>query len=191
MQELLVQLLKALSDYKAAAPFLFIIIRSLAIIIPPIPGIVFDLAGILIFGWFWGFIYAEIGTMLGAMAAFFIARRFREPVIKRICFLKKAVDWEKKFSENKKFWVLVAFRLPTNTAFDYISYAAGLTTIKPIVFFFSTLLGNIPSTFLVYYFGGLSFQKGIYYSIAFLATLLIFWLIFWKTKLLKKIYKKF
>ena len=150
MQEILVSLFL---NYPIFAPVIFIIIRPLAIIIPPIPGILIDLPGIVTFGWFWGFIYAEAGIMLGAMIAFLIARRFKEPVVKRIVSLQKIEEWENKLSEKQKFWTLVAIRLPTNALFDYISYAAGFTRISSIKFFFSTLLGNIPSVFLVFYFG--------------------------------------
>lgn len=191
MQEFLAPdvLVQVLSEYKVIAPILFILLRSLSVIIPPIPGIIFDLPGILVFGWVGGLIYAEIGVMLGAMIAFFIARTFREPAIRRIKFLRKVAEWEKAVSEEKKFWALTVLRLPTNITFDYISYAAGLTAIKPRVFFFSTLLGNIPAMFVVYYFGGLSFQNGLYYSLAFLAALIIFGFILIKSKTLRRIYK--
>ena len=155
------------------SPILFIIIRSLAIVFPPIPGISIDIPGILVFGWLLAFIYAEIGIMLGAMIAFWIARKFREPLVKKFIPLQKLHRWENKLSENQKFWALVAIRLPTNPLFDYISYAAGLTRISPVKFFFSTLIGNIPSVFLVFYFGGFFFGQGIYYGIAFVTALII------------------
>lgn len=184
MEEFLAQIVV---DYPLIAPILFMIIRSSSVIIPPIPGIVFDLPAIVIFGWVRGFIYAEMGIMLGAMLAFWVARRFREPLVKRLTSLKKVHEWETRASENKKFWTLVAIRLPTNPLFDYISYAAGLTKISPTKFFFSSLLGNIPSMFLVFYFGGASFQKGIYWTITFLVALFILWLIFGRKNFVKRI----
>lgn len=170
MQEALIQFFLA---HSILAPIIFIFLRSTAIIIPPIPGLVFDLVGIAVFGPVLGFIYAEIGIMLGAMIAFGIARKFREPVVKHFVSLQKLNQWEKTLSENKKFWMLVAIRLPTNAFFDYISYAAGLTKISASKFFLSTLISNIPMMALVYYFGGLSFQKGLYYILAFVVAVLI------------------
>lgn len=137
MQETLIQFFK---NYPIITPIIFILLRSMAVIIPPIPGLVFDLAGIAVFGPVVGFIYAETGVVLGAMVAFYIARRFREPVVKRFVSLQKVNKWEQTVSEHKKFWTFVAIRLPTNAFFDYISYGAGLTKIKPFTFFFSTLL---------------------------------------------------
>jgi len=186
MQEFLISLL---SEYKILAPFIFIIVRSTSVIIPPIPGIVFDFIGIIVFGKILGFIYAEIGVMLGAMVAFWIARRFREPVVKRIAFLQKVQEWENTVSEKKKFWSLVAIRLPTSPIFDYVSYAAGLTKISTSKFFFSSLLGNAPIMFLIYYFGGVSFQKGIYYTVAFLVALFVLLIIFGRKTFIKRFIK--
>lgn len=177
MQGFLIQLF---IGHPLIAPILFIIIRALAIIFPPILGISIDLPGIFIFGWLKGFIYAEIGIMLGAMIAFWIARKFRKPLMKKFISFDKLHTWENKLSENQKFWTLVALRLPTNPLFDYISYAAGLTQINTIKFFFSTLIGNIPSVFLVFYFGGITFNQGIYYGITFIIALFILGLIFKK-----------
>ena len=186
MQEFLISFL---SEYKILAPFIFIIIRSISIIIPPIPGIVFDFIGIIAFGRILGFIYAEIGIMLGAMIAFWIARKFREPVIRRITLLRKVHEWEDTVSEKKKFWTLVTIRLPTSPIFDYVSYAAGLTKIRTSKFFLSTLIGSIPLMVLIYYFGGVSFQKGPYYATVFVIALFTLWIIFGRKSFIKRLIK--
>lgn len=175
MQEFILQFL---SDYTLIAPVLFILIRALAIIIPPIPGIAIDIPGLIAFGWILGFIYAEIGIMLGAMVAFWIARRFKEPLLKRFVSLQKLHEWEDKLSENQKLWTLVAIRLPTIPLFDYISYAAGLTRISSVKFFLSSFIGNLPYVFSVFYFGGLVINRGIFYIGVFIVALLILWLVF-------------
>ena len=184
MQELLVQLF---SGHAILAPVIFIIARSLAIIIPPIPGIAIDLPGILVFGWLVGFIYAEIGIMLGAMVAFWIARKFKEPLLKKFITLQKIRKLEDKISDNQEFWALTATRLLTNPLFDYISYAAGLTRISTTKFFFSTLIGNIPTLLFIYYFGGFALDRGVYYIVAFVALLVALWIIL-KNVGLKKIF---
>ncbi len=56
-----------LNQYPILAPAIFIVIRASAIILPPIPGIIIDLIGIVVFPWFLGFMYGEIGVVLGAM----------------------------------------------------------------------------------------------------------------------------
>ncbi|MFA6135773.1 MAG: VTT domain-containing protein [Candidatus Paceibacterota bacterium] len=158
---------------------LFIIVRAIAIIIPPIPGVIVDLPGAISFGWLLGLIYGEIGIMLGATVSFFIAKRFREPLVKRFVSLQKIHAWEDKLSENDKFWGLFSIRLFANPIFfDVISYAAGLTKIKFSKFFIATFISNVPYMFLIYYFGEASFNMGIYYFISFILALFIIWAIF-------------
>lgn len=168
------------------APFIFIVLRALAIIIPPIPGVVMDLVAIPTFGWVWGFIYAETGMLLGAVVSFWIARLFREPVVRRITSLKAVHEWESRVSESRKFWTFVLVRLPTSAIFDYISYAAGLTNMSFPKFFFASLIGGVPSLFSLYFFGGFFLQQGIYYYlILFLGIGAAFGLIFGKERLTK------
>jgi len=159
------------------AAVVFIVLRALAIVISPIPGIALDAPSIAAFGWQRAFIYAETGIMLGAMTAFSLARRFRAPLIKRFVPLQRIQEWESTLSDKEEFWAWVALRLPTNPAFDYISYAAGLTQCSPTKFFFSTLLGNLPSMFLFFYLGGIAFEQGAFLGLTLLSAVAIIALI--------------
>ncbi len=161
-------------------PFVFIILRALSGIIPPIPGFIFDSLGIILFGSIFGFIYGEIGVMMGAVASFFITRKFRDYFLTKKRFLEKIHNWEAKMPENKKFWALVLMRLPTTVVFDYLNYAVGFTNISFSKFFFSTLLGSLPPMILFYFFGDWALGQGIYYFTAFMAAIIILWLIFRK-----------
>ncbi|RJQ28574.1 TVP38/TMEM64 family protein [Candidatus Parcubacteria bacterium] len=162
-----------LAQYPGVSPVVFMLARSLGVLIPPIPGVFIDLLGIATFGWFIGFLYGEAGIMLGAMLAFLIARKLREPIARKIPLLERVHEWEGKVSEKTKFWTLVALRLPSNPAFDYVSYAAGFTKIGFWKFFWATLVGNIPTMLFVYYFGSRSLEMGFYYFLGFLGVLAI------------------
>ena len=170
MQEGLRQLL---DSYPLLAPAVFIVVRSLAIIIPPITGAFIDLAGIAAFGPLTAFFLGEAGLMLGAVVAFLIARRFREPAVRRFTALEGVTRWEESISEARKFWTLVLIRLPTNAFFDYVSYAAGLTKIGFWKFFFSTLIGHLPGTIIFFLVGGVFYQSGVYYFVVFVVSLVV------------------
>ena len=184
------QITEVLQAYPVAAPLLFIIIRSLAIIIPPVQGIVLDLAGIFIFGWLLGLVYAEVGVMFGVAVAFWVARKFREPLLKRFVSLQKLHNWEAQYSEKQQFWTLVVIRFFTSPFFDYITYAAGLTKIRPTVFFWSTFVGTLPLMFAIYYFGGIFLEKNIYYIAVFIFFVLILGYIFKRWSERKYLQKK-
>ncbi len=177
MQELIQQLL---TQNHLLAPLLFILIRAIVIVIPFPPGFIIDLAGLSIFPWFLAFIYAEVGIMLGASLAFFIARWLRDPIVKYFAPLKKVHEFEKSISHKKKFLTLLTIRLFTNPLFDIINFAAGLTRIKFSTFFLASLFGNIPTMFLFYYLGGLAFQNGVYYAVSFILLITILYLLFRK-----------
>ncbi len=169
-----------LSQYPVIAPLLFILMRGSAIILPPIPGLVVDLIGVAIFPWFLGLVYGEIGVLLGSMVAFWIARKFREPLVRKFVSLDKITAWEKKLSSDQEFWFLVGLRLFFNPLFDYVSYAAGLTQVNASRYLLATTIGTLPTMFAVYYFGGLSLSKGVYFGGGFIALIIIISIIYKK-----------
>ncbi len=161
-----------LSAHPLLAPALFVLVRSLGVLIPPVPGLVLDMAGIAVFGWFRGFVYATVGILLGSMAAFLIARRFRGFALRTIPFLKKAATLEEKLTVKTRFATLLAFRFLFNPLFDYASYAAGLSTVRLSHFIIATLIGVAPPIFVIYYMGHASLISGNAYLISFIALLI-------------------
>lgn len=144
-----------LINYPIAAPIIFIIVRILPVVIPPIPGLLIDVIGIAVFGWFYGFILAVISITIASMISFFIGRKFREPLIGKFISIKKIHEWEDKLSEKEKFWALVSIRFVSSPFFDIINYVAGLTKIKASHYLLSSVIVSIPLCFMIYYFGGI------------------------------------
>lgn len=169
---MLENLISLIQQYSVVSPILFILARGLAIVIPPIPGIIIDISGLAVFGWLKGFIYAEIGVMLGSMVAFYITRIFRERIAKKFLSIQKLHKWEDELSRGQKFWTLVVMRFFGNPFFDYVSYAAGLTKIKATTYFIATLVGTLPILFITYYFGGMAFNAGLTAGISFIAIII-------------------
>ena len=140
------------------APFMIILFRMIAMIIPPIPGGILSFALIPVIGWFWSYVYAVIGMTLGASIAFFIARRFREPVVAKFVPFQQLESWEKKLSHKTEFFTFLLIRLTTGPIMDFISYIAGLTKISFKKFLLATVIAELPSAF-VYYLGGEVYKK--------------------------------
>ena len=182
MEALLASILAA---HPILAPVLFIFLRAVPVVIAPLPGVAFDFVGVAVFGWKFGLVLALIGGHLGATIAFFIARYFREPAVKYFVPLQKLHEFEGRYSERQKFWVLVAVRFITSPFFDYVSYAAGLTKMSYGTFIASTFLGVFPFSFVIYYFGGMIFNNGLLYTVFFFLGIGILSVLFSKL-LLKK-----
>lgn len=155
--------------YPVLAPAIFVVMRAIPVVIPPIPGVVFDLVGVAMFGWKFGLLLALIGAHIGAAGSFFIACYFREPVVRRFVPLQKLHELEARYSEKQKFWGLVGIRFITSPFFDYASYAAGLTRMSFTTFILSTFISILPYAFAIYFLGDLALYQGPLFALMFFA----------------------
>lgn len=133
-------------------PLLLIIWRIIGIIVPAIPAGVVSFAAVPVFGWLKTYIYTVVGILIGTSISFWLARRFREPLVSRFVPLKKLHQLEGELSERKRFMAIVGLRLFTVPVMDFSSYAAGLTRISFPKFFLATFLASLPDI-AIFYFG--------------------------------------
>ena len=146
------QVILAIKTHPYLGPLLLILWRIIGIIFPAIPAGVVSFAVVPIFGWLRTYLYTVTGIMIGTSISFFLARKFREPLVKRFIPIKKIHKLEDRLSERQKFLGLVAIRLFTVPVMDFSSYAAGLTRISFPKFFLATLIASIPDIG-IFYFG--------------------------------------
>ncbi len=133
-------------------PVILILWRILGILVPAIPAGIVSFAAVPIFGWLATYIYTLTGILMGTSISFWLARRFREPLVGKFVPLKKLHQLEGELSERKRFMAIVALRLFTVPVMDFSSYAAGLTRISFPKFFLATLLASLPDI-AIFYFG--------------------------------------
>ena len=147
------------------APLVIIVFRFLGVVLAPLPGAPIAFASIAVLPWYEAFIWNFIGIESGAIVAFLIARKFREPVVAHFVPLEKIHKWQDKISHKKQFWSFTGFRVMTLLAFDFVSYAAGLTELPFRTFLMATFLIDIPVNFIFFYLGGFAIK----YSLLFFA----------------------
>lgn len=127
----------ALTDLVARAgpwgPPLLIGLMTLAIVASPIPS-------------------APIALVAGAMIAFAIARVLGAEAMRRR--FGDRVTQGLAGSQWALMGTVFVSRLLPFVSFDLISYAAGLTVLRPWRFFVATLAGVLPASFLLTHFGG-------------------------------------
>jgi uncharacterized membrane protein YdjX (TVP38/TMEM64 family) len=133
-------------------PLAVIGLMTLAVVISPIPSAPIALASGLAYGHFWGTIYIVIGAEAGAIIAFFIARSLGYEAMRKRFGDRLSVGL--LGSQNAMMWLVAILRLIPFVSFDIVSYAAGLTPLKPWRFALATLVGEIPVSFALAYFGG-------------------------------------
>lgn len=127
-------------------PLAIIGLSVLQVLVAPIPGypIVF-VSGILFGGW-WGAIYANAGLMLSGVLAAALARRYGRPLAER--FVERAeLGRIEPLLENDStwFWFFVLL-LPTG---DLPCFAAGLSRISMGRFFLALFAARFPFTFVL------------------------------------------
>ncbi|MDQ3656865.1 MAG: TVP38/TMEM64 family protein [Chloroflexota bacterium] len=125
------------------APLVFIILMMTAIVVSPVPSVPLDIAAGLAFGFVWGTIYVLIGAELGAIIAFLIARKLGRPRLARR-LPEAAMTRIDALTVRSGVRALLLMRLLPVFNFDWVSYAAGLTSISLSAFALATLIGMIP-----------------------------------------------
>jgi uncharacterized membrane protein YdjX (TVP38/TMEM64 family) len=174
------------TNHPVLAPLLIICWRAIGIIIPPIPGGIVSIALIPVFGWFWSFIYASIGVLIGCSVAFFLARIYGPALVGRFVPLKKIEKWEKQISETSKFWAFLAIRFTTGPILDFVSYMVGLTKISFKTFFLATAVSLLPDA-LYYYLGEAFFRRSSKYLLVAVLVLVVIYYFASKFKVMKRL----
>src|SRR3989344_581439 len=151
-----------IEQYPYAAPLIVIVFRFIGVVLAPLPGAPIAFASMAILPWPQALLYNFIGVELGAITAFFLARKFREPVVARFASLGKIHEWQEKVSRRKQLWAFTGLRPVSLVAFDFVSYAAGLTKLSFWTFLAATLIIDIPANFMFFYFGGLAVSFSVF-----------------------------
>jgi len=129
-------------------PIGLIAVQTLQVFLLPIPGF-FGLLGGFLYGFWAGLLFTQIGTVLGSMIAFFLARWFGRPLVARMVKPDQLARVDAMIRNRGPFFFLLYFWAPYLPK-DAMCYVAGLTPISPFRFllacFFGRLLGSVGAT---------------------------------------------
>ncbi len=145
---------EGLQDTGAIAPVVFVGVVILAILVAPIPSIPLDIAAGLTFGWWWGSVLTLLGDIIGALIAFQFARYLGRRWLLRRLGPKPTVYIERLQSGLTPRMLLVTRLLPV-FSFEWVSYAAGLTTMRSSTFVAVTTVGSAGPVMLLVAVGDL------------------------------------
>jgi len=147
-----------LSQFGLWAPIIFILFQLIQVVIPIIPGGISLLAGVLLFGPVYGFIYNYIGIVMGSVIAFLLAKYYGTSLMEKL-FGKKRMLKYMNWTENAKFSKLFAFAIVMPIApDDFLCYLAGTTKMR-FKYFLTTIILAKPLSIAAYSFG-LNFIMG-------------------------------
>ncbi|WP_295582617.1 TVP38/TMEM64 family protein [uncultured Oscillibacter sp.] len=115
----------------AAGALLFTVFQAVQVVIPILPGGLGCLAGVLLFGPVWGFVYNYVGICAGSLMAFAVARSCGKPLLP-LLFSQKTIDRYSRWAEEKgrfsRLFALAIF-LPVAPD-DFLCYLAGTTEMS-------------------------------------------------------------
>ena len=128
-------------------PVAFIGIMALSVLFAPIPNVPIFIAAGLAWGTALGTVYSMAGMMLGSSMAFYISRYFGRRYVDRLIGRKAAKRLDSMVEAMGGRMVFWARILPV-VNFDWISFLAGLTSIRFWPFFLYSMLGMLIPTVL-------------------------------------------
>lgn len=144
------EVLHLAKTHSILGPLIIISWRVLAIVIPPIPGGMFSLALIPVYGWLQSYLFALTGVLVGSSIAFWLGRIYREPLVRRFVPLQHLHNYESRLSERTEFLAFLAIRFTTSAILDFMSYVAGLSKISYPKFIIATAISTLPDALFYY-----------------------------------------
>ena len=135
---------ESIADAGVWAPIIYLVLKIITWVIAPlrIPGL--TVAGGLFFGIWQGAALTIVGETLAGSANFLIARVLGQSVVTRVAG-RKALGQVEALSRRVGGWRGVLFARLTLPGYDYVSYAAGLSSLSFKEYFLVTVVAGIPS----------------------------------------------
>lgn len=137
-----------IASFGSKAPFAFIGLQFLQVMVAPIPGEFSGFIGGYLLGTLAGFWYSTIGLTLGSWAAFMISRWFGLPLVRRFVG-KEIMDKFGYLMEHQGALFSFMFFLIPGLPKDFFRYLLGLSPMHVLTFVVVSTVGRIPGTLLL------------------------------------------
>ncbi len=121
-------------------------------IVPVLPLSVFIALNVLTFGSLVAFIISWLGTIIGCICAFYLARSFSHYINKKFKHNKKIKQFRKFIDKISFSNLVILFAIPFTPAFP-INIAAGMSSMKPKMFITAVIIGKLPMVYFWVFIG--------------------------------------
>jgi len=156
-----------ISRFGVLAPFVFIIVQFLQVILAPIPGEATGFIGGYLFGTLKGFVLSSIALALGSWVNFLIGRFLGRRYVRKLIPRDKLKRFDTFIKRQGVLVLSVLFIFPGFPK-DYLCLFLGLTALPLKVFVLISAFGRMPGTFMLS-LQGASLYEGNYLTFAVLA----------------------
>jgi len=165
----------------AGAPFVFMLVQVLQVIIAPVPGEISGFVGGYLFGAGHGFLYSSIALTLGSAANFWLGRLIGYRLIRK-WIPGEQLERMDVFLKRQGILFVLAFFIFPGFPKDYLSLFLGGTAMPFKVFIVLAGIGRMPGTLLLSLQGGLLFERmyALYAGVIFASLVLLFLSIYYR-----------
>lgn len=153
---------------------LYLIIGKIIGAIILFPGTPLTLLAGVTLGTFWGSIVSVIGNVIGATAAFLLARFFLKDFVQKkfLSKYKNIEKYEKRFLERGLATVILLRLIPL-FPFNVLNYLLGVTKVSTKDYILGTFIGIIPGTIIFVYFGEALKMLSIFHTVSALTGIIL------------------
>lgn len=142
-----------LSSFGIKSFLVFILLQASQIVFIPLPGEFVQLAGGYLYGTWLGTVYAVLGSLLGTVLSFGIARLLGYPLLKAVFGEKKMAKIDALVRKPQSKLILFLLFLMPGLPKDTMTYIAGVTPIDPLEFCLTATTARVPGIMLSAYIG--------------------------------------
>lgn len=133
---------------------LFILAQIVAIVFAPLTSVPLTPIASKTYGFFITLVLIYIGSVIGSILAFMIAKKFGKPLVSKIINLETSEEIFNHLNKKYLFTNLILLRIVGPA--DLISYSEGIfTSISYEMFAITTIAGSVPSSFFFSFLGTL------------------------------------
>lgn len=150
------------------APVMAVFLHLLTSVLAPLPSFVATFASAMVFGWVWGAVLSWSASQLAAALCFALARVYGRPLVERVV-PGGALNWFDGFFRRYGSHSILLARLIPVVSFDFVSYGAGLTSVRFWVFLLYTGIGQAPAAVVYSYLAARGSGNVIWLFYAFIA----------------------
>ena len=147
------------ANMNGAAPFAYIAMVIIEVVVAPIPGTLLYLPGGVIFGGFYGGFLSLLANIFGAGISCQLMRSVIGRNATRSFFEKESLVKYRETIERRGLLLIVLLRLNPLTSSDLVSYASGLTTMPVSTVMLGTAIGMAPLCFAQSYLAATLFES--------------------------------
>jgi len=154
-----------IEGFGSAAPWVFMLVQVLQVLLAPVPGEATGFIGGYLFGVTKGFLFSSIALSIGSVINFGVGRFLGKRYVRKVIPTKYLARFDMVAKREGALIVFMFFVFPGFPK-DYLCLFLGLSALPFKIFLIMTTFGRMPGTFILSLQGAMLFQQN-YLILAF------------------------